>query len=175
MTVAFLSLGSNVEPEKNILEAVKLLSKHVRVLESSTVYLTEPLLRTSQPKYYNCVVEIETKIEPHELKFDVLRVIEGKLERKRTKDKYAPRTIDMDLIIYGDLHFTTKELVIPDPEIQERAFLAVPLFEIAPGLVLPVTNEPIKEIAGRFRSHRMVPLKSFTETLRELIVTLSSL
>jgi len=175
MTVAFLSLGSNIEPEKNILEAVKLLSKHVRIMSSSTVYLTEPLRYRSQPRYYNCVVKIETEIELYRLKFDVLRVIEDELGRKRTEDKYASRTIDIDIILYGDLHVATERLVIPDPEILKRAFLAVPLFEIAPNLTMPSTNMPIEEIAERFKNHGMVPLRDFTETLRGLIRSLGSL
>jgi dihydroneopterin aldolase/2-amino-4-hydroxy-6-hydroxymethyldihydropteridine diphosphokinase len=173
MTSVFLSLGSNIEPEKNILEAVKLLAKHVRMLEISTVYLTEPLRRRSQPKYYNCVLKIETEIAPLELKLDVLRDIEGRLGRKRTEDKYAPRTIDIDIIVYGDVCLSTKDLIIPDPEIKKRAFLAVPLCEIEPELVLPTTGRPIKEVAGRFNGQRMIREENFTETLRSLIKTLS--
>jgi 2-amino-4-hydroxy-6-hydroxymethyldihydropteridine diphosphokinase len=172
MTVAFLSLGSNIEPEKNMIEAVKLLSRHVKILKASTVYLTEPLLYKSQPKYYNCVIEIETDIEPHKLKSGVLRVIERELGRERTEDRYASRTIDIDIILYGNLIISTKEMVIPDPEIQRRAFLAIPLCELEPDLFLPVSNKPIKEIANRFRKTEIEELKSFTETLQGLIRSL---
>jgi 2-amino-4-hydroxy-6-hydroxymethyldihydropteridine diphosphokinase len=172
MTVAFLSLGSNIEPEKNMLQAVKLLSRHVKILKASTVYLTEPLLNKSQPKYYNCVIEIETDIEPHKLKSDVLRAIENGLGRKRTEDKYASRTIDIDIILYGNLIVSTKEMVIPDPEIQRRAFLAIPLCELEPDLFLPVSGKPIKEIAKRFRKPEIVELKSFTEAMQGLVRSL---
>ncbi len=171
--MAFLSLGSNIQPEKNILEAVKLLSKHVKVLRSSTVYLTEPLLERSQPKYYNCVVEAETDMEPKKLKFSVLRVIEEKLGRKRTRDKYASRTIDLDILLYGNLHLETDELVIPDPEIEERAFLALALCELEPELTLPPTNKPIREVAAKFKNQRLTELEEFTETLQNLIRSLS--
>jgi dihydroneopterin aldolase/2-amino-4-hydroxy-6-hydroxymethyldihydropteridine diphosphokinase len=173
MTSVFLSLGSNIEPEKNILEAVKLLAEHVRILEASTVYLTEPMRRRSQPKYYNCVLKIETDITPRKLKFDVLRVIEERLGRKRTEDKYAPRTIDIDIIVYGGLRLSTKDLVIPDPEIQKREFLAIPLCEIEPELVLPHTRKMIKEVASRFKGHKMIREEAFTETLQSLIRILS--
>lgn len=169
MTTAFISMGSNIAPEKNIVEALKLLSSHVKILKVSTVYLTEPLQGKSQPKYYNCVVKIETETEPRNLKVDVLKPIERKLGRERTEDKYASRTIDLDLIAYGDLRLNTKELVIPDPEIQKRAFLAVPLCEIEPGLQLPGWDKSIEEIADSFRDPGMIPLIDFTTTLRSLL------
>jgi 2-amino-4-hydroxy-6-hydroxymethyldihydropteridine diphosphokinase len=171
--VAFLALGSNIEPEKNILEAVRLLSTHVKILKTSTVYLTEPLLRKSQPKYYNCVLKTETDIEPEKLKFDVLRVIENKLGRQRGPDKYASRTIDIDLILFGNLQLSTKELVIPDPEIGKRAFLAISLCELAPKLLLPGTDKTFRDIANRFRNHEIARLTDFTKTLRSFIRRLS--
>jgi len=173
MTVAFLSLGSNIEPEKNILEAVKLLSRYVKILNTSTVYLTEPLGRISQPKFYNCVLKVDTDMKPHELKFKVLRVIEEELGRKRTRDKCAPRTIDIDIILYGNLHLKTKELTIPAPDIEERAFLAIPLREFEPELRLSPTNMPIKEVADKFKQNKMFKLKGFTETLQSLVRSLS--
>ena len=169
MTVAFLSLSSNIEPEKNMLAAVKLLSQHVKILKASTVYLTEPLRRKSQPAYYNCIIKIETDIQPRKLKFDVFRVIEKELRRKRTEDKYASRTIDIDIILYGNLVVSTKELTLPDPDIWRRAFLAIPLAAIEPDLVLPVGNKPIIEIADRFKRPKITELKSFTETLQGLV------
>jgi dihydroneopterin aldolase/2-amino-4-hydroxy-6-hydroxymethyldihydropteridine diphosphokinase len=169
MTVAFLSLGSNIEPEKNLLEAVRLLSHKVKILKASKVYLTKPLQQRLQPEYYNCVLKIETDIEPRKLKFDALRTIEAELGRKRTQDKFASRPIDIDLILYGNLALSTKDMTIPDPEIQERAFLAIPLFEIEPDLVLPITNDPIRELAARFKKPKIKELKCFTETLQSLV------
>ena len=172
MTVAFLSLGSNIEPEKNMLEAVRLLSHNVKLLKASTVYLTEPLQGESQPEYYNCVIKIQTDIEPRKLKFDVLRVIEAELGRKRSKDKFASRTMDIDILLYGNLVVSTKDLIIPDPDIRERAFLAIPLCEIEPDLVLPDANKPIKVIADRFKKPKLIELRSFTEALQGLVRSL---
>lgn len=173
MTEAFLSLGSNIDnPERNIIEAIRLLSNNVMVLKTSTVYLTEPLLNKSQHKFHNCVIKIQTDIEPQKLKTDVIKVIERKLGRRRSKDKYESRAIDIDLIAYGNLQLTTKDLVIPDPEIEERPFLAIPLYELEPKLILPAINKPIKEVAKRFESHHMVPLREYTEELQNIIRSL---
>ncbi len=169
MAIAYLALGSNIEPEKNILEAVKLLSRSVRVLKSSTVYLTKPLLGKRQSDYFDCVVKIETTIGPQELKSRVLRAVEEKLGRRRSADRYASRTIDIDLILYGNLQISTRELTIPDPEIEHKAFLALPLCEVEPNLTLPPVDKSIQEVADKFANEEMVPLKDFTDTLRELI------
>lgn len=169
MTKAILSLGSNIEPERNILEAVTLLSKQAKIVKISTVYLTEPLDGKNQPKYYNCAIEIETEMEPQKLKREVLKPIEKGMHRKRTRDKHANRTIDIDLVLYGNNHASTKDLTIPDPEIQNRPFLAIPIFELEPDLILPEINKPIKEIADRFKSHTMTPLQSYTANLRRRI------
>ncbi len=172
MTIAFLSLGSNIQPERKILEAVELLSRYVKIVKSSTVYLTEPLGNSSQPDYYNCVLEIQTDMEPRKLKFGVLRNIENQLGRKRVKDKFAPRTIDLDILLHDDLYIVTEDLVIPDPEIEERAFLAQALYEIEPELLLPPKNKPIKEIAEKFKDQGIIRLVEFTEILRRLIKNL---
>ena len=173
MAIAFLSLGSNIEPSKNIFEAVRLLSSHVKVLKSSRVYLTEPLFRRHQPAYWNCVIEIETDIEPGKLKSEVLKATEEELGRKRSEDKYAPRTIDIDLIVYGQRDLSTRDLTIPDPEIRERPFLAVPLYEIEPNLLLPDTSEPIKKIAKKLKQEKMIELKDVTVALEDLIASLA--
>ncbi len=168
MTTAFISIGSNIEPEKNMLETLRLLSKHVAISRISTVYLTEPLLHKSQPKYYNCVIEIETDIEPSALKL-VLKAIERQLGRRRTKDKYASRTIDLDLVIYGKLHLSTKNLTLPDPEIERRPFLIVPLNDLDPDLILPGMNKSVAEIAAKFTDSKMVVLEDFTDTLKHFV------
>ena len=98
MSRAFISIGSNIDPGKNVKEALCQLKKQVSIQAISTVYLTAPVSATSQPFFYNCVIEIATQLPPHELKRTVLRRIEDVLGRKRTDDKFAPRTIDLDLL-----------------------------------------------------------------------------
>lgn len=167
MAQAFLSVGSNMDPADNVRRAIELLCRHVRVTGISTVYLTSAEGRPEQPFYYNCVVEVETQTPPVELKYTVLRRIEESLGRKRTEDKFAARTIDLDLILYDDLIMKNGDLTLPDPQIQRRAFLALPLQELSPGLRLPGSGLPIAEIAASLPQIAMKPLKDYTEILRK--------
>ena len=167
MARAFIGIGSNIEPEKNIRDAVLSLARQTRVAGISMVYCTDALDRPEQPHYFNCVVEIETEAPPAEVKHGILRPIENSLGRKRSEDKYAPRTIDLDLILYGDLAMDAEEIKLPDPEILERPFLAIPLFELAPDLVLAGYNLRIGEIAARLSQDGMRPLEAYTRLLRE--------
>ena len=165
MARAFVGIGSKIEPEKNVRAAVRSLAQQTRVTGISMVYCTEALDRPEQPHYFNCVVEIETEAPPAEVKHGLLRPIENSLGRKRSEDKYAPRTIDLDLILYGDLAMDAEDIKLPDPEILERPFLAVPLFELAPGLVLAGLR--IGEIAARLPQNGMRPLEAYARLLRE--------
>ena len=169
MARVFIGVGSNIHPEENVPKAVRLLGRETRIKAISTFYLTEPVGGTGQPLFYNGVVEIETEIPPVKLKHSVLRRIENELGRKRVADKYAARTIDLDMLIYDDLVATTKDLVIPDPQISSRAFLAIPLNELAPDLVLPGSGRPIREVAQALAGHTMQPLSEFTKRLRREI------
>lgn len=150
---AFIAIGSNIDPAANVREALRQLSRMTRLVGISTVYLSEPFGRPEQSKFYNAVAEIETELSPPELKDDVLRTIESELGRVRTEDKYAPRTIDLDTIVYDG------ELV--DPEVADREFLAVPLYELAPNL------DGIDEIAKHHNAHNMTPLVGYTAGIRK--------
>ncbi len=167
MSRAFISMGSNIDPEVNVREALRRLSRVERILRISTVYMTEPLGRPEQPPYYNCVIAIQTKNEPMILKEQVLRRIEEALGRERSEDKYAPRTIDLDLILYDDLALKTDGLTLPDPEILQRPFLALPLKELEPALVIPGSGLSIEEVASVLPPDGMKPLHSYTELLRK--------
>lgn len=170
MARAFVAFGSNIDPAVNIREAVRLLARRVHVVAVSTVYRTAPEERPDQPYYYNCVTEIETPLQPVELKRDVLRRIEAELCRERSGDRYAPRTIDLDLILYDDIALETEDVVVPDPEIARRSFLALALYELDPGLSLPGSGTPVKELALRFRGQEMDPLREYTGLVRKEIV-----
>jgi 2-amino-4-hydroxy-6-hydroxymethyldihydropteridine diphosphokinase len=163
---AFVSVGSNINPAENVREAIHRLALQVRVVGISTVYLTEAEGRPEQPPYYNCVVEIETEAPPVELKHQVLRCIEQDLGRERSGDKYAPRTIDLDLIVYDDVVMETNDLTLPDPQILRRPFLAIPLRELAPELTLTGLNRRIEEVAAALPQGSMKPLESYTKLLR---------
>lgn len=166
MARVFIAIGSNIWPEENVREAIRLLRRQVQVVAISTFYRTEAKDRPEQPPFYNGIVEIETKLPPAELKHGVLRRIEERLGRTRTEDKYDPRSIDLDVVVYGDLVVATEEVMIPDPEIANRAFLAIPLRELAPDLVLPGSGVRMAEIAAAFAGQDMEPLHAFSEGLR---------
>ncbi len=112
-------------------------------------------------------MEIETQAPPAEIKYDLLRNIENSLGRLRTQDKYAARTIDLDLIVYGDLVLDADGIKLPDPEILERPFLAIPLFELAPDLVLAGYGLRISKVAASLTQDGMHPLKDYTGALRK--------
>ena len=166
MTRAFVAIGSNINPAENVMEAIRQLAAETSLVAVSTVYRTEPLGRPEQPPYYNCVAEIETEIPPLALKQDVLRRIEADLGRERGEDKYAPRTIDLDLVVYDDLVMETDDLTLPDPQIPHRPFLAVPLRELAPRFTLPGVNRPMEEVAAQLPEGSMQPLENYTLLLR---------
>lgn len=165
MTRAFVAIGSNIAPAENVMAAVRGLAQQTHLTGVSMVYLSEALGRPEQPHYYNCVAEIETDAAPVEVKHG-LRAIEDKLGRRRGADKYAPRTIDLDLIAYGEIEMDTEEMRLPDPQILERPFLATPLRELAPDLVLPGFGVSMADIAARLPQGDMTPLVEYAALLR---------
>ncbi len=167
MVRAFVAIGSNIKPEVNIKKAIRLLTFKTQIIGISTVYLTEPEGRPEQPPFYNLVVEVDTEMPPEEFKYGTLRTIEVELGRIRTEDKYAPRTIDLDLILYDDLALQTEDLILPDPEILSRPFLAFPLGELSSDLVLPGTDLTIKQVMGGLSQSTMKPMEGFTKFLRK--------
>ncbi len=118
---AFVAVGSNIEPARKVREALRLLAARMRVVGVSTVYRTKALERPEQEDYYNCVVEVETDAPPLALRSGALRRIEAALGRKRSGDRFAPRTIDLDLIAYEGVEMKTESLTLPDPEILASA------------------------------------------------------
>jgi 2-amino-4-hydroxy-6-hydroxymethyldihydropteridine diphosphokinase len=165
MARAFIGVGSNIAPEENIREALRRLAQSLRLVSISTFYREPAIGRPEDPDFYNGVVAIDTDLPPAKLKWTVLRPIEAALGRSRSTDKYAARTIDLDLLLYGNSVISSDELTLPDPDILTRAFIAVPLYEIAPTLVLPGSGVPIREIAERFSTERMQPMHEYTRTL----------
>ncbi|MBN1676768.1 MAG: 2-amino-4-hydroxy-6-hydroxymethyldihydropteridine diphosphokinase [Kiritimatiellae bacterium] len=165
----FLSVGSNLEPQIHIPRALDLLLAHVRVTGVSTFYRTAPAGGRRQPDFANGVWRVETRLDAVRLKGDVLRAIEAELGRVRGGDRFADRTIDLDIVAYGDLVLRTPDLTLPDPDIRTRAFVALPLLELAPDLVLADTGEPLLAIAHGMSRAGMSILPELTERLRERI------
>jgi 2-amino-4-hydroxy-6-hydroxymethyldihydropteridine diphosphokinase len=141
----YLGLGSNMgDRQKNLDKALDLLSQRLQVEKVSSVYETEPIGNVNQPRFLNMVCQAFTRLAPVEL-LAVAKGIELKLGRAPGKSN-APRPIDIDILFYGDLVIETPELVIPHPRLTERAFVLIPLAEIAPDLVHPVSSQTVKEL-----------------------------
>lgn len=166
---AFIGVGSNIQPERNVTDALAHLSKHVDITGISSFCKTTPLLRKNQEEYLNGVWQISTSIPPRELKFGVLRTIERALHRNRESDKYASRTIDLDLLLFGDLVIHEENLIIPDPDIYRRSFIAFPLSELNPDLIMPDTKKPLIDILRELSKDNMIPDLIFTENLRKMV------
>jgi len=149
--LAYLSLGSNIQPELNLPLAVELLSQHLQVVAHSTAWKT-PAVGGHGPDFLNAVVFVRTKIPPGELKREVIEKIENQLGRVRTADKYAPRTIDIDiLVVNGDVH---------DSEIWIQAHLAIPLAEICRDQIRSSSGETLDEISRQLSRTNLIEAQS---------------
>ncbi|MEM7050608.1 MAG: 2-amino-4-hydroxy-6-hydroxymethyldihydropteridine diphosphokinase [Acidobacteriota bacterium] len=146
----FVALGSNVEPEIHLPAAVEGLRQQFGELRLSPLYRSAAV-GSSGPPFHNAAVVFATALEPRHLKYRVLRPLEESLGRVRQADRNAPRTIDLDIALHGDLVVSEAGLRIPDPEILTRAHVALPLADLAPQLVHPVDGRPLAEIAAPFR------------------------
>ena len=145
MTTIFIALGTNLgDRAQNLAYARELLLRRVKITRFSSVYETEPWGVTDQPKFYNQVVEAQTDLKPKAL-LRFLKEIEKDMGRK-TSVRYGPRLIDLDILLYGMQQVNTPDLVIPHPRLVERAFVLVPLTEIAPSVVIPGTGLTAAEI-----------------------------
>jgi 2-amino-4-hydroxy-6-hydroxymethyldihydropteridine diphosphokinase len=135
VTTAYVGLGSNVGDRlAHLRRAVELLRGTVVVANVSSVYDTEPV-GPSQDRFLNAVVEVTTDLGPRELLVELKR-IEGVLGRE-PRERWGPREVDLDLLLYGDERVEEGDLVVPHPLMHERAFVLVPLAEIAPDVEIP--------------------------------------
>ncbi|MFC1903494.1 2-amino-4-hydroxy-6-hydroxymethyldihydropteridine diphosphokinase [Chloroflexota bacterium] len=140
----YLGLGSNLgDRQENLDKALEFLSQRVRMGKISSVYDTEPIGNTDQPRFLNLVCQAHTRLTPEGL-LALVKGIENKLGR--TGKSNAPRTIDIDILLHGEQVMETPELTIPHLRMTERAFVLIPLAEIAPDLVHPVSGKTIKEL-----------------------------
>ena len=138
MTVAFVGLGSNQQdPARQIRTAFAELDAlpHTRVVSQSSLYRSAPVGYADQPDFINAVAQLETGL-PAERLLAELQEVEKKHGRERSFAN-APRTLDLDILLYGDLQTKTSRLTLPHPRMHERAFVLKPLYEVAPHASIP--------------------------------------
>ncbi|WP_423063483.1 2-amino-4-hydroxy-6-hydroxymethyldihydropteridine diphosphokinase [Candidiatus Paracoxiella cheracis] len=139
MVNAYIGIGSNLsEPLQQVRAAIASLKKipDSHVSRVSSFYRSKPLGQPDQPDFINAVASVNTALDPHEL-LDYLQAIEQQQGRLRDGVRWGPRTIDLDMLLFGDIALRTDDLQIPHPGLVEREFVLYPLAEIAPDLVLP--------------------------------------
>lgn len=157
---AYLLLGSNIDPEINLPTACRLLAAQGRIVAASQVWESAPADGSAQANYLNAAVLLETDVTAETLRCKVLPEIEAALGRVRDPhDKYAARTIDIDIALFDREVLEVAGARIPDPEIHRRPFVAVPLAEIDPDYVHPESGRSLTSIAARIGGHDSLKLR----------------
>lgn len=146
MISVFLLLGSNIGQRAFFLEsAIVEIDKRVGpIIKRSTVYETPAWGKTDEPDYLNQVLQVETLLKPQAVLQTIL-AIEKELGRER-KEKWGSRTIDIDILFYGDEVINEPNLIVPHPQLHKRKFTLEPMAQIAPGFIHPVLNKSIAEL-----------------------------
>jgi len=149
MQTAFIGLGSNLgDPEQQIRQALIALESipRTQLVVSSSLYFSRPMGPQDQPDYMNAVVKLATELSPIEL-LDALQAIELEAGRVRKDERWGARTLDLDILLFGDQVINNERLIVPHYGMKEREFVLLPLAEIAPDLILPDQSE-IKSLAN---------------------------
>lgn len=153
----YLALGSNLgDRAANLLQAIHALSPAVAVWQKSSVYLTPPWGYQDQPPYLNQVIAAHTDLKPLPL-LQTLKAIETEMGRYKTF-RYGPRLIDLDILFYGQRVIDIEGLQIPHPRLAERAFVLIPLHEIAPDLIHPVLQLSISDLLAQVDAEGVIRL-----------------
>jgi 2-amino-4-hydroxy-6-hydroxymethyldihydropteridine diphosphokinase len=155
--LAYLSLGSNIQPEINLVRAIEFIQKYGRIDKISNAWESESV-GAEGPNYLNACLLLITPLAQAKLKEQALLPIEKELGRQRTADKFAPRTIDIDIVIFDETSC--------DDKYWEQAFVVVPLAEIHPAYRNPLTRERLTETATRLR--QQVWMETRPHVLRHL-------
>lgn len=160
MKGVILSLGSNIEPEKSLPEAWRRLAERFEVEAASPVYRSAAVDSPGASDFHNAAVSLITDLAPAVLKHEVLRPLEAALGRRRTALKSAPRSIDLDLVLYGSLVLDDEAagLRLPHPDLLTMAYVAVPCADVAPEMRHPLSGETLASIARRLSSSSQVRL-----------------
>ncbi|MBF0212438.1 MAG: 2-amino-4-hydroxy-6-hydroxymethyldihydropteridine diphosphokinase [Magnetococcales bacterium] len=175
-TPTLIAFGSNIAPERHLAQGIARLQALAGVEALSTVYRTKALPgpdtppETRLPDFLNGALHITGSWNPWELRA-LLKQIEREMGRQPHQPGWAPRPLDLDIALMGSMTFHTPPLAIPDPDIADRAFLAIPLAELAPDLYHPTLRQKLTAIAARFtpRPADMIPDSAITARLRAII------
>jgi 2-amino-4-hydroxy-6-hydroxymethyldihydropteridine diphosphokinase len=145
MSTVYLGLGTNLGDRKqNLTQALELLSQHMVIENVSSVYETEPVGFEEQPLFLNAVCRVTTQLKPEQL-LRLAKKIEAELGRKPGPPN-APRPLDIDILLYGKQVISTQDLTVPHPRLAERAFVLVPLAEIAPDFIHSVSKKTVMQM-----------------------------
>ena len=145
MSIVYLALGTNLGDRlANLRAAIEALPSEVKVIAESKVYETPPWGYENQPAFLNMAVKCETKLEPESL-LKRLKQLEVQLGREQSF-RWGPRLIDIDILFYDNLILNSESLIIPHRRLHERAFVLVPLADIASDFIHPVLKKTIKEL-----------------------------
>ncbi|AGQ38248.1 TPA: 2-amino-4-hydroxy-6-hydroxymethyldihydropteridine diphosphokinase [Mannheimia haemolytica] len=154
MQTVYIALGSNLEnPLEQLKQAVEKLKKLANEFEISPFYGSKPVGPQDQPDYVNAVAKFSTDLSPTAL-LDKLQSIENEQGRVRVR-RWGERTLDLDIILYGNQQIQTERLNVPHIEMKNREFVIVPMFDLTPDLVLP-TGEKLADIYAQFKDHQMI-------------------
>jgi 2-amino-4-hydroxy-6-hydroxymethyldihydropteridine diphosphokinase len=158
MAEALVGLGANLEdPLRQVRQAILELHdiERTQVLAVSSLYRSAPVGYADQPDFINAVVKLQSQLTPHEL-LDALHAIENRHGRRRSR-RNAPRTLDLDLLLYGTLVLDEDGLILPHPRMHERAFVLLPLAEIAPDASVP-GRPPVSQLLAQVDRNGVVKL-----------------
>lgn len=165
--IGYLGLGSNIgDRARHLLGAIDLLGEHeVEVLAVSSGYETEPVGEIlDQPDFLNAAIRIKTALEPEAL-LDACKAIEAEHGRMFGGPRHGPRSLDVDLLLLGDVEFESERLTLPHPEVTSRRFVLAPLLELDPGLTLPDgtrLDAALERLGGDQRAERLGRLEDLT-------------
>jgi len=169
----YIGIGSNLDPEDNIRRSIPEIQSRMEILAASRFYRnpaycpepdTEPL-----PFFINGVLRVRTAADPWRFKCEILREIEQTLGRNKDSWRFAPRTLDVDLLVYDDFQLQTRSLVLPDPDIFLHPFWAIPLTELLPHLSVPGTCLKLKQITEKMDVQPLEYMESLTIDVHRMI------
>jgi len=159
MTVCYLGMGGNLGDSLQVFKDVIIEISNSDVIDmqkSSSFYKTKPLDDESQPEYLNAVLRIVTDLSSYEL-LDYLQALEHKFGRVRTEKQWDSRTLDLDILLFGEQRISDRRLHVPHKEMQYRDFVLYPLYEIAPELIIPGLGD-LKKLISQCENRGMTKI-----------------